>query len=164
MMTQEQRDAEIAAAQKPVETSINSADPNEIVVQRDDGKLIDFSNRKGFGQQSQKLAYPKRPGFHRHWFNDEPGRLSMARDAGYTTVLDDDGKPLCRVVDKQTGMLAYLHEVPQAWYDADLAVSQRAADEKDAAIVAGAAPDPSGRAERVGNQYGSVKLSRRPTG
>ena len=39
--------------------------------------------RKPFGTFDQKLAYPSREGFHRHWFNDEPGRQ-------HTIVLTSD--------------------------------------------------------------------------
>ena len=87
---------------------------------------------------------PTRQGFHRHWFNDEPERVALARDAGYTQVIDAKGAPVARVVDKGTGMRAYLHEIPEAWYKADLAAAQKAADERDVAVLAGNAPGAKG--------------------
>ena len=145
---------------EPIPQDMPSTNPNEILVELPDGRVLDAESRRGFGQTLQKLAYAERPGYHRHWFNDEPGRVALARDAGYTPVLDAEGKPVGRVVDKTTGMVAYLHEIPEAWYKADLQVAQKAADEKDAAIRAGLAEDASGRAIPVEKQYGSVKMTR----
>jgi hypothetical protein len=44
--------------------------------------------RKPFGSMSLKLDYPQRDGFHRHWFNDIPGRIGRAQEAGYEHVKD----------------------------------------------------------------------------
>src|ERR1041384_4296280 len=46
------------------------------------------AKRKPFGSQGQKLAYADRPGYHRHWFNDTPGRIMDAQSAAYDFVLD----------------------------------------------------------------------------
>ena len=168
MQTAAEREAERAAAAETAKNTEQntqlSTDPAEILVQLPDGRVVDWESRRGFGATSQKLAYPERAGFHRHWFNDEPGRVDEARAAGYTPVLDRDGKQVSRVVDKTTGMLAYLHEVPQVWYEEDLKVAQRAADEKDAAILSGAAPDPEGRTAQIEKRYGTVKMSRQRNG
>lgn len=36
-----------------------------------------------------KLEVPERPGFNRHWFRGNPGRLAQARRAGYRYVEND---------------------------------------------------------------------------
>lgn len=152
------------------ETEVPKVDPNDptqILVEGPEGRIIDFENRRGFGQQVQKLAYPNRPNFHRHWFNDEPGRLALAADAGYTKVLDAHGKPVAMVVDKQTGMFAYLHEIPEPWYKADLAAAQKVADERMSQLRSGNAAGPGGT-DLPGidgkNYYGKISIGRKATG
>lgn len=164
MRTKEERDAAMANAGDA--KAILSNDPTEIIVEGPDGALITWENRRGFGAQAQKLAYPERAGFHRHWFNDEPERVATARNAGYTPVVGDDGVPVARVVDKTTGMKAYLHEIPEAWYKADLAASQKRADDIDASIRKGNAPGPGGEVAGVDGQkfYGGIKIGRKATG
>ncbi|ACI52206.1 conserved hypothetical protein [Gluconacetobacter diazotrophicus PA1 5] len=80
--------------------------------------------RKPFGTHEQKLAYPNRDGYHRHWFNDEPGRIARAQEAGYTQVMDDSGKPVSMTVGVTRGggpQIAYLMEIPEEWYREDMA-------------------------------------------
>ncbi len=47
---------------------------------------------KPFSEGSLKLEVPERPGWHRHWFRGEPGRIERARQAGYTHVTSGDVK------------------------------------------------------------------------
>ena|SRR5579864_8182977 len=80
--------------------------------------------RQPFGSQTQKLAYPPREGFHRHWFNDSPGRIDSAIAAGYTHVLDKEGKRVARPVgvnEAGGALLGYLMEIPEDWYQEDMA-------------------------------------------
>lgn len=96
--------------------------------------------RKPFGQRGARLSITPRPGFHRHWFNDNPGRIDQAREAGYTHVKDERGKVLVRTVDRGAdgkGLKAYCMEIPQEWHDADLKLGQKPADETEAAILSG---------------------------
>ena len=75
--------------------------------------------RKPFGAMEQKLYWPKRPGYHRHWFNDTPGRIDAALQAGYAHVTGRDEKPVCRVVGKREGgggLMGYLMEIPEEWF------------------------------------------------
>lgn len=140
-----------------------SDDPTEVVVVNADGKTIDWQSRKGFGELQQKLAVPARAGYMRYWFNEEPGRISDARNAGWVPVVEN-GEPMWRVVDKNTGLKGYLHEIPIAWYKADLAEGQKRADAVDAAILKGNAPNPAGQAAGVGPQkgfYGGIKMGRK---
>lgn len=80
--------------------------------------------RKPFGNRDQKLAYPSRPGYHRHWFNDEPGRIMKAQDAGYEHVKNERDQPVQMVVGIGRGgqpQIAFLMETLQQWYDEDMA-------------------------------------------
>lgn len=95
------------------------------------------SNRKPFGSLQQKLARPRREGFRQHWFNDVAGRISRAQEAGYEHVKDRDGKIVCETVGvAEAGgpLKAYLMEIPQEWYQEDMAAQQAENDERMAAI------------------------------
>lgn len=95
--------------------------------------------RKPFGRQEAKLAYPARPGFSRRWFNDDPGRVQRAMDAGYILVTENN-KPVTfpSGVNKQ-GLPRVLHlmEIPQEFFDEDFAAKQEALDEVDRTIYTG---------------------------
>lgn len=87
--------------------------------------------RKPFGDADMKLNYPNREGYHRHWFNDTPGRLMQAWGAGYDQVHDPHGRPVHMVVGISQGgvpLVAYLLEVPLQWYLEDRA-------KKDARVI-----------------------------
>ena len=78
--------------------------------------------RKPLGAFSQKLALPKRQGYYRHWFNDEPGRLDEAKEAGYAFIRDKDGKQYKRCVGtgRDRGALyAYAMEIPTVFWRED---------------------------------------------
>lgn len=97
--------------------------------------------RRPFGAKMQKLAYEQRANFHRHWFNSTPGRVDDALNAGYQHVTDKEGKKVCRVVGvaPEGGALqAYLMEIPEEWYQEDMARQQKEVDEMDSAIRRGA--------------------------
>lgn len=94
------------------------------------------SARKPFGSMNLKLAYPERTGFHRHWFNETPGRIQQAQEAGYEHVVND-GKPVSKVVGTAEGggpLTAFLMEIPEKWYNEDMAAQQREIDEKEKSI------------------------------
>lgn len=88
--------------------------------------------RKPFGGAEQRLSYPPRPGYRRYWFNDVPGRLLRAKDAGYEHVLDEaTGKPVMIITGRQTGgqeLRSYLFEIPEQWYREDMGVQAEALD------------------------------------
>ncbi len=97
-------------------------------------------NRKPFGSLEQKLAYPARDGFHRHWFNDVPGRIQRAQEAGYEHVKDKEDKNVCKVVGTAEGggpLHAYLMEIPEEWHQEDMAAQQQHIDEVEATIKRG---------------------------
>lgn len=86
--------------------------------------------RKPFGGGELQMSYPRRLGFRRYWFNDTPGRLTRAREAGYEHVSDSvTGKPVMLVVGRQAGgheLRSYLLEIPERWYFEDMGVQQAA--------------------------------------
>jgi hypothetical protein len=84
------------------------------------------------------LEYPERPGYHRHVFNDKPGRLERALRGGYQFVTKDqipdfDVSPLLsqkEEVDSRVSwavgqeddgraIRGYLMEIPEELYQAD---------------------------------------------
>lgn len=121
-------------------------------------------SRKPFGSQIQKLAYPQRVGFHRHWFNDEPGRIEEALQAGYTHVEDKDGRKVQRVVGVATqggALMGFLMEIPEEWFKEDMARNQQVVDERDAAIKAGHVTEEKGANQYVPQDRGiSIKHGR----
>ena len=91
------------------------------------GVRSEAQERKPFGSMEQILAYPPRPGYRRYWFNDVPGRISRAKEAGYTHVIDRNGNPVSRITDKADGRgrASYLMEYPMKWYQEDMARQAR---------------------------------------
>lgn len=89
--------------------------------------------RTQFGEATYKLALPKRNGYHRHWFNDTPGRIEQANQSGWAHLQDQDGKPLKRVVGsgRHGGpLLAYAMEIPSVFWEEAMAVKHAAAQAK----------------------------------
>lgn len=121
--------------------------------------------RKPFGSKEQKLSYPNRAGYHRHWFNDEPGRLIRASEAGYEQVRDKDGKPVSTVVGISRGgqpLTAYLHETPQEWHDEDMAAQDAAVEDLLGQIKRGDYERPTGRdgaLRYAGSQRGDISIT-----
>lgn len=93
--------------------------------------------RKPLGALSQKLALEVRRGYHRHWFNDTPGRVDEAVASGWAHVLDKDKKPLKRVVGagRDNGALyAYAMELPEVFWLEDMQSRHDKATEKVEAL------------------------------
>lgn len=88
--------------------------------------------RRPFGAFQLKLAIDQRPGYHRHWFNDVPGRVDEALASGWTHVMKD-GKPISRVVGtgRDNGVLrAFAMEIPLVFWEEDMAARHKAAQAK----------------------------------
>lgn len=82
-------------------------------------------DRKPFGAMEQTLAWEPRAGYRRYWFNDTPGRITRAKEAGYTHVEDPSTRePVSRITDRADGRgrSSYLMEIPMAWYQQDMGV------------------------------------------
>lgn len=117
-------------------------------------------NRKPFGTMEQTMAYAKREGFHRHWFNDVRDRISRAQEAGYEHVTGKDGKNVQMVVGTAEGggaLHAFLMEIPQEWYDEDMRAQQKIVDEREAQIKRGDAERQAGDGRYVPSQ--GIKIS-----
>jgi hypothetical protein len=98
--------------------------------------------RRPFGVRRQKLAYDTRPGFHRHWFHDLPGRIPYALECGWKHVQDKEGRNVCLDVGARDGggsMRDYLMELPLAWYNEDQAAKLKSRNDIDAEIRRGVA-------------------------
>jgi hypothetical protein len=139
-MAQARREAEVARALGSSGDEVTSVDT---LPRRERQPFV----RKPFGGQEQKLAYPNREGFHRHWFNDEPGRILRARDAGYEQVHDEDGRPVSTVVGIGRGgqaLVAFLMELPQELFEQDMAAQEMATHELLTQIGRGEHTKPGG--------------------
>lgn len=113
------------------------------------------SKRVPFGRRQQKLAYARRPGYHRHWFADHPGRVEEARLAGWEHVKDHEGKIVSKLHGRHRdgrAMIGYLMEIPEVLWREDLAQDQRRIDEGEQGIRAGNLPTGKS-AEGQGNFY-----------
>jgi hypothetical protein len=81
-----------------------------------------------FGGAELRLAYATRDGYRRYWFNDVPGRLFRAKQAGYEHVIDPaTGDNVQLVTGRQQGgqeLRTYLLEIPEEWYWQDMEVQQ----------------------------------------
>lgn len=112
--------------------------------------------RQPFGEPHLKLQAPARPGYRRYWFNDEPGRIDRALKAGYSLV-KVGGRNTRSVVGRAKNggaQVAYLMEIPQAWFEQDMAAQQARVDEIDAAIKGGTINKDGGTATKDGdNRY-----------
>lgn len=111
--------------------------------------------RAPFGRRTQKLAYPVRPGYHRHWFADHPGRIEEARLAGYEHVKDHEGKTVSKLHGRHRdgrAMLGYLMEIPEVLWREDLKAQSERVDEGEAAIKQGQAQVGKG-GEKQGSFY-----------
>lgn len=86
-----------------------------------------------FGAFDQKMTLPPIEGYHSHWFNDKPGRVDIAKRAGWTHINNPDGTPRMLVVDSG-GLKAYAMKIPQQFWDEDQARQQAKADAALAAV------------------------------
>ncbi len=106
------------------------------------------------------MAVEPRLGYHRHWFNDEPGRVDRALEAGYTHVIDEKTKENKKMVvgryESGSPQTAYLMEVPQEWYAEDQAAEQAAVDEREETIRRSGKPDTVSKAD-ASRYYGTAQ-------
>jgi hypothetical protein len=138
-----------------------AAAPAPEVVQA--ARKISRDSRKPFGSQDQKLAYPTRENYHRHWFNELPGRIDSALEAGYTHVLDKEGRKVVRIVgvaNSGDGLPSYLMEIPQEWYDDDMARQQAEIDKTEEAMRRGKLEEKPGENRYIPAQGISIKSGR----
>lgn len=107
--------------------------------------------RSVFGATAQKLALPERRGYHRHWFNDVPGRIDEAFGNGWAPVVGRDSKPVSRVVGSgrdNKALVAFAMELPLPIWEEDQAARNREAQGRiDSIKGAGAFRAPTGQAK-----------------
>lgn len=90
------------------------------------------AERRPFGALEQSMAWPKVEGYRLYWFNDAPGRIQRAREAGYEHIIEN-GEPVTRIVGKDDGgrgQKAYLMKIPLEWYFEDRAAGQQTLDQR----------------------------------
>lgn len=103
------------------------------------------------GTMSQKLALPPKRGYHRHWFNDQAGRVADALASGWRHVRDEAGKPIKRVVGSGRdggALLGYAMEIPETIFAEDMARRHKAAYERVAATKQKPFQAPPGSSQR----------------
>lgn len=91
------------------------------------------ATRRPVGAFAQKLALPKRRGYHRHWFNDVAGRIDEAKANGWSHVGDAQGKPIARCVGTgrdKGAMFAFAMEIPEVFWLEDMDAKHRDAQAK----------------------------------
>ena len=101
------------SADTPVEPA-----PAEATFRRDP-----MQKRVPFGVREQRMSWPPIPGFHLHWFNDEPGRIRRAEAAGYQPVTAQ-GRPVTQIVGTDRSgkpLAAFLMKIPEAYFTEDMA-------------------------------------------
>src|SRR3990167_163679 len=96
--------------------------------------------RRRWGDRRFNLPKHNRPGFVGHIFNDVPGNIESAKERGYTYVMKD-GSPVQSVVDRTSGTIGFLMEIPKEFYDEDFADKQAVNDATDMAIASKAMSD-----------------------
>lgn len=111
----------------------------------------DGRRRRGvFNGTTSKLSIGRTiPGYHLHWINDYPGRITQALENGYEFVKPEEvngtvgqntdlsGEKLRHIVgtdDSGNALYAYLMKIRQDWYDEDQAAIQHRNDIVDDAI------------------------------
>lgn len=114
---------------------------------------IDRKVRVPLGVPRSKLTVPEIRGYKMRWINDLEGRMLQAEMGGYEYVqsheipgfVDKDidnenrdlGTRISRVVDKTTGMKAYLMKIKTEFYEEDQKEKLKSIDEIDRAIRTG---------------------------
>lgn len=103
--------------------------------------------RKPLGQPQQKLNATVPDGFVGYWFNDKPGRISQALEAGYTFVNDqgaDAGEDRSQARFELVGthedgspLHAYLMAIPREWHEEDQLAKQEPIEATEEAIRRG---------------------------
>lgn len=108
--------------------------------------------RKPFeGARAQKLALPKLPGYHTHWFTDKAGRIDEASASGWAHRLNPrDKKPYKRVVgtgrDNQPE-IGYAMILPDVIWQEETDARHKVASDKIEGIKKNPFPAASGQAK-----------------
>lgn len=125
----------IESSPTPERTDAHNAEPD-----RTKGR----QKRVPMGVSQPKLKADPREGYVRRWFNDSPGRLQAAQEAGYEFVKDNqsrdqDSRRKERAGTREEGgvLHCYLMEIKEEFYREDQALKAVEIDKVDAAINRG---------------------------
>lgn len=125
-----------------------------------------------FGTKTSKLELAiKDPAYHYRYFNDSPGRIQRALDAGYTFVEPEEvgkdpreGREENKVAiyagtqtDGVTPLYSYLMKIPMEFYLEDDAVKNLNLDSIDAAIKGGKIDQTAGDNRYIPKEGISIK-------
>ncbi len=114
-------------------------------------KRIASMRKHPFGQFTQKLGLPERPGYKRHWFSDTPGRIEDAESNGWVKVKNKAGQSVKRNVGTQRNggpLVGYAMEIPKVFWDQDMARRHAVAQARMDQIRKNPISAPSGVARR----------------
>ena len=138
-----------------VQTPVNNPNPANAPEDFDESQWVPMS------APVARLQIPEKPGYHRHWFRNEPGRIERAQRAGYRFVDASEVSVVNRslggapeeggntdlgsrvsvaaggIADNGQAMRLYLMECPQHLYKKNLAMLQADTDNTVTALSAG---------------------------
>lgn len=151
-MVTAKRNTKVEAAQSAVEETVQTGSTEKPVRQR--------RNRGAFNGTRGKLQVGHQiPGYHLYFFNDEPGRIQAALDAGWEFVSPEEvGYASTNVTNRNVDLGArvsvvggkndqgqsvqqVLLKIRQEWWEEDQADIQRRNDQTDASIRKGKVGD-----------------------
>ncbi len=99
-------------------------------------------NRRAANARVPRLSYPRRPGWHQCWVNDQPGNIGRYKELGYDFRIDPVSKErISRVAGTAEGgggLQTYLMEIPQEIYNDDRKALEDEMNKIDAQIRRGA--------------------------
>lgn len=105
------------------------------------------AKRVPLGIQQAKLSASQREGYVRRWVNDDRNRVQAALGAGYQFVAidvlaksEDAGNRVSQIVGTKEGghpLVAYLMEIPEAWYKEDQQAKSQQVDDTEGLIRRG---------------------------
>ena len=146
----------MATAKKPAVKKAAHTETQEVEVTTESTKKPVRRNRGAFNGTRGKLQVGKQiQGYHLYFFNDEPGRIQAALDAGWEFVSPDEvGYASTNVTnrnvdlgdrvsviggkdDRGNGVPQVLLKIKQEWWEEDQADIQKRNDRTDAAIRKG---------------------------
>lgn len=121
--------------------------------------------RVPLGASQPKLHATVPDGMVGRWFNDTPGRIQSALDAGYDFINDKGAKDERESARKErvgvnedgSAMLGYLMAIPKKWYNEDQKVKQKPVNAIDEAIKRGQPVGATAEAETFYDAGSSVK-------
>mgnify|MGYP001597200110 CR=1 FL=1 len=136
------------APSAPIKESISDlpsavqAEPNDIDAASQRALQLRAGGRRSANERVPRLEYPKRPGWHQCWINDQPGNIQKFKERGYDFRIDPVTKErISRIAgsaDGGGGLSTYLMEIPLEIYKDDCKALEAQINAIDAQIRRGA--------------------------